>query len=458
MNTRTVDEHTSNLQESNTKSNIFLQKLLQESQQKTVVVKEEIDSKLETIRNSAGFDLLSSRLPTTKDEDWRFTDLSELISQPFYLAKKEYLEAETIKHLFLPETKDNCLVFINGFYAKDLSTVSATTSGLYMGNLGNFPEVYLPEAFDYLTKENGEKEVFTSLNASGLTDAGVIWLQPKCIVENPIHVLHLSVLTEDSTFSQPRLLVVAEENSQVELVEHYHVINENCSNNSQSHRYFTNAVTQIYLGKNAKVNHTRLQQEGLKAFHIGNTTISQQRDSSYTCNEISLGSKLYRHNLEVIQEGEQTETYLNGLTTVSGDQIADTHSKVGLTKPHGTVNQLHKCILDGKAKIVFNGKILVPQAAQLTNAAQLNSNLVISPNASVNTKPELQITADNVKCSHGATISQLEADEVFYLRSRGLNETNARYLLIDAFAGEIINGISIESLKLRLNQCISCRA
>jgi Fe-S cluster assembly protein SufD len=166
---------------------------------------------------------------------------------------------------------------------------------------------------------------------------------------------------------------------------------------------------------------------------------------------------LYRNSLEIFQKGEQTQTQLNGLTLVSGEQLADTHSAIFLTKPYGTTDQLHKCIIDDSAHAVFNGKIFVPKAAQLTNAAQLNRNLLLSPKARVNTKPELQITADNVKCSHGATVSQLEADEVFYLRSRGLTEADARYLLVDAFAAEILGRIPIESLRQRLTQCVACR-
>ena len=178
----------------------------------------------------------------------------------------------------------------------------------------------------------------------------------------------------------------------------------------------------------------------------------QARDSRYTCNAIALGGQISRHNLEVWQQGEQTETYLNGLTIAGESQLSDTHSVIDLSKPHGTTDQLHKCIIGDRAHGVFNGKVFVPKAAQLTNAAQLNRNLLLSPKARINTKPELQITADNVKCSHGATVSQLEEDEVFYLRSRGLTEEDARHLLIDAFAAEIIDRVPVESLRTKLTK------
>jgi Fe-S cluster assembly protein SufD len=216
------------------------------------------------------------------------------------------------------------------------------------------------------------------------------------------------------------------------------------------HPYFNNSVTEIHLGENARLNHTRIQDEDLSAFHIGKTAVSQTRYSHYTGNAIALGAKLSRHNWEIFQIGEQTETNLNGLAMIHEEQIADTHSAIALTKPHGTTNQLHKCIVDDRGHVIFNGKVFVPQAAQLTDAAQLNRNLLLSDRARVDTKPQLEITADNVKCSHGATVSQLEDDEIFYLQSRGLDVETARVLLINAFAVEIIDRIPIASVREKL--------
>ncbi|MDB9327395.1 Fe-S cluster assembly protein SufD, partial [Nodularia spumigena CS-590/02] len=167
----------------------------------------------------------------------------------------------------------------------------------------------------------------------------------------------------------------------------------------------------------------------------------------YTCHALSFGGKLSRHNLEILQTGEQTETTLNGLTMISDRQVGDTHSAIALNYPHSTSTQLHKCIVGDRAHAVFNGKVFVPKAAQLTNAGQLNRNLLLSSKARVDTKPQLEITADNVKCAHGATVSQLEDDEIFYLQSRGINEDDARKLLINAFAAEIINQIPVKSLQ-----------
>jgi Fe-S cluster assembly protein SufD len=160
-----------------------------------------------------------------------------------------------------------------------------------------------------------------------------------------------------------------------------------------------------------------------------------------------LGAKLSRHNLEILQTGEQTETTLNGLTMIAGNQVADTHSAIALNHPYGTSKQLHKCIVGDHAHAVFNGKVFVPKPAQLTDAAQLNRNLLLSSKARVDTKPQLEITADNVKCAHGATVSQLEDDEIFYLQSRGIDSNDARKLLVNAFAAEIINHIPVPSLR-----------
>ncbi|MGK7874529.1 MAG: Fe-S cluster assembly protein SufD [Xenococcaceae cyanobacterium] len=439
------------------KGDDYLGGLLRQCEEENSVVNAGIAIWLEELRQKAASQIVHSRMPTKKDEEWRFTDLSELLQLNFQVAGEATVTPDAVEAFKLPEAAQSRVVFVNGIYAPELSDVSALPEGVYAGNLAKLPLPQSAKIVKYLAQQEGATEVFTALNTSGLKDVAVIWAAPNVVVETPIHLLQLSVAAEYPTFSQPRALVVAETGSSLELVEYYGAIIEGCSDIPQNRPYFTNAVTEIWVQENAQVNHSRIQRESGDGFHIGKSAIAQARDSRYTCNEISLGGKLYRHNLEVLQTGEQTETQLNGLTIIGGEQLADTHSVVSLTKPHGTTDQLHKCIIDNRAHAVFNGKVFVPKAAQLTNAAQLNRNLLLSPKARVNTKPELQITADNVKCSHGATVSQLEADEVFYLRSRGLTESDARHLLIDAFAAEILERIPVESLRQRLTQCFACR-
>jgi Fe-S cluster assembly protein SufD len=292
---------------------------------------------------------------------------------------------------------------------------------------------------------------FTALNTSGLKDVAVVWVAKNVVVETPIHLVFVAA-GEAPSISLPRCLVVAETGSSVTLVEEF--TNRRGAESAEK-VYFTNAVTEIWVEENAQVSHTRLELEGAEAFHIGKTAVSQARDSRYTCHAIALGGKLSRHNLEILQTGEQTETTLNGLTMIGGNQLGDTHSAIALNYPYSTSRQLHKCIVGDRAHGVFNGKVFVPKPAQLTDAAQLNRNLLLSPKARVDTKPQLEITADNVKCAHGATVSQLEDDEIFYLQSRGIDENDARNLLINAFAAEIINQIPVPSLRERLTQTVN---
>ncbi|NJK50244.1 Fe-S cluster assembly protein SufD [Candidatus Gracilibacteria bacterium] len=433
-------------------SQTFLGELLKQCEAKNAV-----SESINDLRQKAVSVATESTIPSKKDEEWRFTDLSKLLQVQFQAATATTITNNDLNAFVLPEAKTSRLVFVNGFYAPELSDVSGLPDGVYVGNLANLPDTHKSEFVKYLAQQEGATEVFTALNTAGLTDVAVIWADPNVVVETPIHLLFLSAATDSPSFSQPRVLVVAETSSSLQFVEYYGAISQTCSDIPQARYYFTNAVTEIWVNENAQVTHTRIQRESGDGFHIAKTAIAQGKDSRYICNEISLGGKLYRHNLEVFQKGEQTTTNLNGLISITGEQLADTHSAIYLTKPYGTTDQLHKCIIDGNAHAVFNGKVFVPKPAQLTNAAQLNRNLLLSPKARVNTKPELQITADNVKCSHGATVSQLEADEVFYLRSRGLNEVDARYLLVDAFAAEIIQRIPLESLRQRLTQCVACR-
>lgn len=414
---------------------------------------------LQELRQHTAAIVQEQGIPTRRDEEWRFTDLSPLLQVTFQgVETRDVAPLQLdITSLILPEATDSRLVFINGVYVPNLSSVAGLPEGVYVGNLAELPSQYDTRIRDYLGKQQGASEVFTALNTAGLTDVAVVWASKNTIVETPIHLLFISTTNEVPIISQPRCLVVAETGSSLNLIEHYGANVDGCPDIPVNRPYFTNQVTEIWVEENAQVIHTRNQREARDAFHIGKTAIAQARNSRYTCNAISLGAKLSRHNLDVFQTGEGTQTTLNGLTMIGGKQVADTHSAIALNYPNGISNQLHKCIIDDHGHAVFNGKIFVPQAAQYTNAGQLNRNLLLSPKARVDTKPQLEITADQVKCAHGATVSQLDADEVFYLQSRGINATNARELLLDAFAAEILNRIPVASLRQKLSRCVSCR-
>jgi Fe-S cluster assembly protein SufD len=401
------------------------------------VTASEKDGWLQDLRNNAAKWVHHSVIPNTREEEWRFTDLSPLKQVEFNLAAV----AETsVESLVLPEVCHR-LVFVNGIYAPTLSNVTDLPAGVVAGNLDAIPDEIVSK---YLGQSEGSREVFTALNTASLNDVAVVWVSKNVVVENPIHLLFISVSGETATISQPRCLVVAESNSQVTLIEEY------LPSPKDEGVYFTNSVTEIWVNENAQVNHNRIVLESEAAFHIGKTAVTQARYSRYSCNAITVGGKLSRHNLEILQAGEQTETTLNGLTVIGDQQLADTHSAIALNHPHGVSKQLHKCIIGDRAHGVFNGKVFVPKPAQLTDASQLNRNLLLSSKARVDTKPQLEITADNVKCAHGATVSQLEDDEIFYLQSRGINENDARKLLVNAFAAEIINQIPVSSLREKL--------
>jgi Fe-S cluster assembly protein SufD len=331
-------------------------------------------------------------------------------------------------------------VFVNGRYDPALSAVDGLPDGVLVTNLAT--AVALKEFSTQLAQQPGAEEVFTTLNTASFTDGALIWVEKDQGVDIPIQVLHISTATQ-STIVYPRCLVVAESGSKLTLIEEFVALHEGV--------YFTNSVTEVVVSESAEVNHTRIQRDSSEAFHIGKTIATQARSSRYINTAISFGGKLSRHNLEVYQTGEQTDTVLNGLTMITGDQVSDTHSLISFTQPHSTSRQIHKCIVDDHAHAIFNGKVWVPKAAQLTNAGQLSKTLLLSPKARIDTKPQLEIVADNVKCAHGATVSQLDNDEVFYLQSRGIDEVSARKLLVYAFAYEVIEQIPVASLKDRLS-------
>ncbi|MDY7004111.1 MAG: Fe-S cluster assembly protein SufD [Cyanobacteriota bacterium] len=412
---------------------------------------------LQQVRDRAATWVRELAFPTKQDEEWRFADLSTMMKLDFQAPAPVNLDALNIAPFILPEVTDSRLVFVNGVFAPKLSSVTGLTDGVFVGNLGQLPPEYQDRIGNYLGQQQGSKEVFTSLNTAGLTDAAVVWLPKNQVVEKPIHLLFIATQTEIPILTQRRCLVVAERSSSATIIEHCVTAEVICPEAPSSRPYLTNTVTEIWVEENAEINHTRVQRDAGAAFHIGKTAIAQAKNSRYTCNAIHLGARLSRHNLEVSQMGEGTETNLYGLAFIGNEQEADTHSAIILNHPNGVTDQVYKSIVDDKAHSIFNGKVYVSQTAQLTNAAQLNRNLLLSSGGRVDTKPQLEIIADNVQCSHGATVSQLDDDEVFYLQSRGLNEEASRNLLIDAFAAEIINKLPLPSLQNILKQCVSCK-
>jgi len=322
----------------------------------------EKDDYLKQLRDGAAKWVRHSVIPNTREEEWRFTDLSSLKQVTFNNNVETFhgtsLQRNDLNDFVLPEVSQR-LVFVNGVYSPDLSNTENLPSGLIVGNLDVLSSEIVGE---YLAQAEGAKEVFTALNTAALNDVAVVWVGKNVVVEKPIHLLFISVSGESATISQPRVLVVAESNSQVTLIEEYIASSQN------EGVYFTNSVTEIWVNENAQVSHNRVVREGAAAFHIGKTAVTQARYSRYSCNAVTVGGKISRDNLEILQTGEQTETTLNGLTVIPDNQLADTHSALSLNHPDGVSKQLHKCIIGDRAHGVFNGKIFVPKLAQLTNA------------------------------------------------------------------------------------------
>jgi Fe-S cluster assembly protein SufD len=287
---------------------------------------------------------------------------------------------------------------------------------------------------------------FTALNTA-LVESGAFIHVPKGVnASTPIHLLFLMDENEAPTVSFPRLLVVAEEGSSATVIESYASAGESS--------YFTNAVVEIKLADTARLNYYKVQRENAKAFHIATTNAELGRNSSFNSTTITLGAGLSRHNINVALNHEGAECWVDGLYIVGEGQHTDTHSLIDHRQPHCTSHQLYKGILDGKSRAVFNGKVFVRRDAQQTDALQTNRNLLLSPDARVDTKPQLEIFADDVKCAHGATVGQLEEEELFYLESRGLHTDLARNLLTYGFAEEVIEKIKIESIKAELDELV----
>lgn len=370
--------------------------------------------------------------PSNRDEDWRFSNLAPLLALTLDSAREVPSSVQASAY-FLAEATTR-LVFVDGRFAAELSTLDDVT-GLTIGAASQLASPWI-ESLANADLPGGD-EYFTCLNSASIADVAVVQLAENAVITEPIHLLFLT----QSRVSSPRCRIELGSNSQATIVEEYRGIDDA--------PYFCNAVTEIHLGDRAQLNHSRLQLENPGAVHIGKTVVGQAQSSLYSNIAIQLGAQFSRHNLEIHHQGEGLTSNLYGLAIVT-DSLADTHSAIDYHHPNCSSDQLYKAIVAGRGRSVFNGRITVPKAAQLTNAAQLNRNLLLSPNGRIDTKPQLEIVADNVKCSHGATVSQLEDNELFYLQSRGIDRVSAQQLLIDAFANEILAKLPIESLQANL--------
>jgi Fe-S cluster assembly protein SufD len=404
--------------------------------------------RLNQLRSNAVNRVNALSLPTKNDEEWRFTDISPLTKvsfQPVRVASP--LQSSDVEHFYLTETVTR-LVFIDGIYAPHLSTQIAETSknsGVVVSSLAAASSEDLAAIESHLGYHTElQDNIFAALNTAFLHEGALIIVPRNISVETPVHLLFIA--TQKEVSSHPRCLLIAEPGSTVTVIEDYVTL--------QEETYVTNTVAEFVLADSAHVNHVRIQRDSKEAFHMANCSVSLARGSRYQSVSVALGARISRYNLNVLLQGEGAECTADGLALISNRQLADTHACIDHIKPHCTSHQLHKCIIDDAAHAVFNGKIIVRPGAQLTNSTQSNRNLLLTSKARIDTKPQLEIFADDVKCAHGATVGQLDNEEIFYLKSRGLSEVTARNLLTYAFGAEVIERIPIASLKFRLEQAV----
>lgn len=387
---------------------------------------------------------LDRGFPRTSEEDWRFTSLRGLASQKFRLPGRHAHGAGTRVDYRLGGSNCHELVFVNGRFSEELSSISGLPAGLQIRSLARVLEDDAEAIRPVLPREGGDGTVFADLNRAFFTDGAFIHVGPGTVVERPVHLVFLS--TETSTMSHPFNAILAEARSELRIVESYVGADESV--------YWTNAVTHIAIGEGAVLDHYKLQREGAAAFHIGSLSVVETRDAVLRDHSISLGARLSRHDIRVILEGEGSDTSLNGLYSVRGTQHVDHHTLIDHRAPRCTSRELYKGVLDQESTGVFDGRIVVRPKAQKTNAQQSNKNLLLSRNALVNTNPRLEINADDVKCAHGATIGQLDADALFYLRSRGIELSDARHILTRGFLADVTERIQIETLRQAVSSLV----
>jgi len=397
---------------------------------------------LDELRLQGAEEVRNGSFPKPKDEDWRFISLKELYDDRYTAAFDliDRIEIPDFSSYFLPECKGAQLVFINGKFSEEYSSIEHLPEGIQAGNLVDYAASGSGSLEKHLNKyADFEDDIFTSFNNSFIEDGAFVHVGEGIKVEQPLHILFVQTDAPENYFITPRCLVVAEKDAELNLVEDYVGLGNN--------KYFNCPVIEVNLEEQAHVIHTRIQRDSLNAVHIGRVGAHVRKHSNYESYTINIGSSLSRNEPRVTQLDEEVQFTLDGLVLIDGNQVSDTHSVMDHKKAHAESHQLHKCVINDKAHSVFNGKIYVRPGAQKIDSFQENRNLLLSRDALVNTKPQLEIFADDVKCTHGATVGQMEPEEVFYLKSRGLTEEQARELLVYAFALETIENIPVESVQ-----------
>jgi Fe-S cluster assembly protein SufD len=383
--------------------------------------------------------------PTIRHEEWKYTNLNRILkNEPVFGESNSQpsLAKENIQEFLIAGNDALLLVFENGIFKAELSSSFENLPGIKISNLENATvDAAVIKHLGNIAPDGNE--AFVALNTAFMRDGLFIHVQENFSYDGRIHFLHINTSENDSDVSTIRNLVIAEKGSKVSITESYHSLNNNC-------RGFVNSVTEISVGSNASVEYCKAQLESHLTSQVNFTQVLLDRDSLFDIVTVSLGGNLVRNNLHIKMNDVNSTAHLYGLYILDNEQLTDSHTLVDHAMPNCFSNELYKGIVGGKAAAVFNGKIFVRKDAQKTNAYQSNKNILLSDDAQVNTKPQLEIFADDVKCTHGATTGQLDEEALFYLRSRGIGENSARALLNIAFAGDVLNNIKNEVLKENL--------
>lgn len=381
--------------------------------------------------------------PTKRNEEWKYTNLKPILKNDFRLFPKqdEGLSIKDVQQYFLTEVDTYRLVFVNGFYSSWLSV--CTHQGYDICTFSAALKKYKSVIEKHFSKYSDNTEAMVSLNTAFAKDGAYIHIPKDAVVAKPIEIMFFTTGDGAEVMTQPRNLIIVEENAQVQIIERHRSLTENA--------VLTNVVTEISAAPNSRVEYYKVQNDNLQASLIDHTAVHQYRDSYVNVGTFSFGGKLTRNNLSFALDGTNIESHMDGISIIGDDQHVDNHTLVDHQQPNCYSRELYKGIYSGNAHGVFNGKIIVREDAQKTNAFQQNNNVLLSEKASIDSKPQLEIFADDVKCSHGCTVGQLDEEALFYMRSRGIPTDEAKALLMYAFSADALNYVKIPELKNRLN-------
>jgi Fe-S cluster assembly protein SufD len=403
---------------------------------------------LRELREKAFARFCETGFPTTHDEDWRFTNVSPIAKTSFRLAVGETLPSIEQVEPFLVHGAACQLVFVNGRFAEALSSIGNLPSDVRVSSLAaqisRDPAALQPHLGRYL---NTQRDAFSALNTAFLDDGAYVHIRRGTIIHDPICFLYISTSCEAPLMSHPRNLIVTENETQATIVEDYVSLGESPT--------FCNTATELFAGDNAAISQYMIEREHKQAFNISTLRIEQGRSANVSSHSVLLGGGMVRNNVHPVLAGEGSECLINGLFIGNSQQHLDNYMLVEHASPHCASRQFYNGILDDQAHGVFHGRIIVHKDAQKTDAKQTNRNLLLSDDARIDTKPQLEIYADDVKCTHGATIGQIEENALFYLRSRGIDEISARKLLLLAFANECLDRMAANPAREHVEKLIN---